>query len=90
MAKAKKTSKAEASDSSDDSKEVKQAETPAKIVEILGRTGVRGEVTQIRCEVMSGRDEGKILVRNTRGPVKEGDILMLQDTVMQAAKIEAR
>ena len=65
-------------------------DTPARVVEVLGRTGVRGEVIQIRCEVMAGRDEGKILVRNIRGPVRVGDILMLKDTVMQATKIEAR
>ncbi|MBR9681163.1 MAG: 30S ribosomal protein S28e, partial [Candidatus Altiarchaeota archaeon] len=53
---------------------------PARVVEIIGRTGVRGEIIQIRCEVLDGKDSGKVLVRNVRGPIKEGDILMLMET----------
>ena len=64
--------------------------TPAKVVEVIDRTGTRGEITQIRCEVMDGKDLGKALVRNVKGPVKLGDVLMLMDTVMQARKLEAR
>ena len=63
---------------------------PARVVEIIGRTGVRGEIIQIRCEVLDGKDTGKVLVRNVRGPIKEGDILMLMETTMQARRLEAR
>lgn len=63
---------------------------PARVVEIIGRTGVRGEIIQIRCEVLEGRDSGKVLVRNVRGPIKEGDTLMLMETTMQARRLEAR
>jgi len=63
---------------------------PAMVVEIIGRTGVRGEIIQIRCEVLEGRDSGKVLVRNVRGPIKEGDTLMLMETTMQARRLEAR
>jgi len=31
---------------------------PAKVVEIIRRTGATGEITQIRCEVMEGRGQG--------------------------------
>ena len=63
---------------------------PARVVEVIGRTGTRGEVIQIRCEVLEGREVGKVLVRNVRGPVRMGDILMLMETAMQARRLEAR
>ena len=63
---------------------------PARVVEVIGRTGTRGEVIQIRCEVLEGNDAGKVLVRNVRGPVRMGDILMLMETAMQARRLEAR
>jgi small subunit ribosomal protein S28e len=63
---------------------------PARVVEIVGRTGTRGEVLQVRCEVLEGQDAGKVLIRNVRGPVKVDDTLMLLDTVMQARRLEAR
>jgi small subunit ribosomal protein S28e len=63
---------------------------PARVVEIVGRTGTRGEVLQVRCEVLEGQDAGKVLIRNVRGPIKVDDTLMLLDTVMQARRLEAR
>lgn len=63
---------------------------PAKVVEIIGRTGARGEIVQVRCEVLEGQDAGKVLIRNTRGPVRLGDVLMLMETAMQARKLEVR
>jgi small subunit ribosomal protein S28e len=67
-----------------------ETSAPAKVLEILGRTGVRGEVIQVRCEVMDGKDAGKVLVRNVRGPVRVGDTLHLLETVMQARRAEHR
>ncbi|MBT6995410.1 hypothetical protein HN953_02175, partial [Candidatus Woesearchaeota archaeon] len=30
---------------------------PASIEEIVGKTGMRGEITQVRCKVLEGRDQ---------------------------------
>lgn len=54
----------------------------AKIVEVIGDQGPRG-VRKVRCRIVEGGEEGKILVRNVRGPVREDDIVHIKETEME-------
>ena len=57
---------------------------PAKVEEIIGRTGMRGEAVQVRCRILDGRDKDKVMRRNVKGPIQREDIIMLRETEIEA------
>ena len=62
----------------------------AVIEDIVGRTGFRGEISQVKCRVLEGKDNGKVMRRNVKGPVRLKDVIILRETAIEARRIKSK
>ena len=64
--------------------------TPAEVIEVVGSTGMHGEAMQVKSRILDGNNKGRIITRNTVGPIREGDVIMLLETEREAKKLSRR
>ena len=67
--------------------EQQSRDSNAEVVELVGRVGTKQGGMQVRCKLLDGREEGKIMRRNVFGPVRVGDILVLRETEIEAQQL---
>lgn len=57
----------------------------ARVIEVVGRTGSRGAITQVRVQLLS--DSTRAIYRNVIGPVRKDDIIALMESEREARRI---
>jgi small subunit ribosomal protein S28e len=58
----------------------------AEVLKLVVRTGARGEITQVECKILEGKNKEKMMRRNVKGPVRIGDLLTLRETEIEARR----
>jgi len=59
----------------------------ALVEQIVGRTGARGEIIQVKAKVLDGRNKGRSMRRNVKGTIQVGDLLTLRETEIEARRM---
>lgn len=86
MAKQKDTQKKSQQQAKGKEKMAMEEPVPAIVEGCLGRTGTRGEITQVKVRILQGKNKGKSMRRNVRGPIKKRDIIILRETEIEARR----